>query len=406
MPEITLNEKYKPLWESDCFIYLVTGGRGSGKSFAVGDFIENLSFEQDHKILFTRYTLKTADDSIIPEFQEKVNTEEHEGHFYTTKADMINTKSGSKILFRGIRTSSGDQTANLKSIQGLTTWVLDEAEELVDEKVFNKIKQSIRKKGVTNRIILILNPKSKDHWIYKRFFKAPGVKPDFNGEHEGVCYIHTTYLENLENLSKEFLDEAEKCRIQTYDIYKYDYLGEWVLSIEGALLKMDKLKRYTELNEEGTNLMYCDTADEGKDHFAAPIGRLYGNYVYITDALFNMVDLTVNEGTVTHKIQQHKIDNCYIETNSAGAYFKRSVQALNENTPIFGLFSKANKMQRILNQSGWVMEFMVFPEHPNEELSRFMEQMCSVTWESKDNDDAADAITGLAAMIRRDYLQT
>ena len=34
---------------------------------------------------------------------------------------------------RGLQSSSGDNTANLKSIQGVTCWVLDEAEELTDE---------------------------------------------------------------------------------------------------------------------------------------------------------------------------------------------------------------------------------------------------------------------------------
>ena len=57
----------------------------------------------------------------------------YENNFYTTKDEIINKATGSKILFRGIKTSSGDQTANLKSLQGITTWVMDEAEELVDE---------------------------------------------------------------------------------------------------------------------------------------------------------------------------------------------------------------------------------------------------------------------------------
>ena len=218
--------------------------------------------------------MDSASDSVIPEFLEKVEIEGHLSAFDVTKKDIINTNSGSSILFRGIKTSSGDQTAKLKSIQGLTTWVLDEAEELTDEKVFDKIKQSIRQKGIQNRIILILNPRDINHWIYKRFFEQPGVDPKFNGEHEGVCYIHTSYLENLSNLSQEFIDEAEKCKKYTPELYKYDYLGEWVLSLEGAIFKKDKLKRYDKLNEEGTNLVAIDTADKGTDHFAGLIAEL------------------------------------------------------------------------------------------------------------------------------------
>ena len=48
--------------------------------------------------------------------------------------------------FSGIKTASGDQTAKLKSISGINTFVLDEAEELMDEESFDKIDYSIRSK--------------------------------------------------------------------------------------------------------------------------------------------------------------------------------------------------------------------------------------------------------------------
>ena len=94
-----------------------------------------LTFEAGHTILFTRYTLTSAYISIIPEFIEKLEQFGSDviQHFHITKDEIINKQTGSKIIFRGIKTSSGDQTANLKSLQGITTWVVDEAEELTDE---------------------------------------------------------------------------------------------------------------------------------------------------------------------------------------------------------------------------------------------------------------------------------
>ena len=399
---ITLNNKYKTLWSTECFITLVTGGRGSGKSFAVGDFIENLSFQKGHKILYTRYALYTTSDSIIPEFEEKIDIEDHTGHFRITKSDVTNVESGTEILFRGIKTSSGNQTAKLKSIQGLTTFVLEEAEELDDEKTFNTIMQSVRQKGMQNRIILILNPKSKDHWIYKRFFEQPNVDPAFNGEHENVCYINTSYMENLDNLSDEFVEEANRCLKYTPEIYRYDYLGEWVLSIEGSFIPYDRLNRYESINHEGAMLVYIDTADEGTDHLAGIFGYYMGGKYYPVDAIFNQVNLTINEETCKDRFETHDPDRVYIETNSFGAYFKRNLQKQTPGINIHGLNSKANKLGRILAQSGWILEFTVWPEHPNEELGRFMSQMCSVTSDTKDKDDAADCISGMAAMIRRD----
>jgi phage terminase large subunit len=167
-------QKPKEIWNNlgnDTRYFVITGGRGSGKSFEVGRFTSLLSFESNHKVLFTRQTMTSAHLSIIPEFQQKIELLELEPLFDVNRGEIRNKKSGSLIMFKGLKTSSGDQTANLKSLQGVTTWVLDEAEELIDESTFDKINLSIRQKGVQNRIILILNPATKEHWIYKRFFE-------------------------------------------------------------------------------------------------------------------------------------------------------------------------------------------------------------------------------------------
>ena len=155
---IISQSKYAPLYENtDKFITIVTGGRGSGKSYNISTFLERLSFESGHKILFSRYTMVSASMSIIPEFQEKAELDLAPEYFDVTKVDITNTYSGSVIMFRGIRTSSGVQTAKLKSIQGLTTFVCDEAEEWTSEEDFEKIMLSIRQKGIQNRIIIIMN---------------------------------------------------------------------------------------------------------------------------------------------------------------------------------------------------------------------------------------------------------
>ena len=197
---INLNHKYIPLFENDTRFFIVTGGRGSAKSFATTSFCCALSREKNHKILYTRQTMSSAHLSIIPEFQEKIELLEMSNQFSINKAEIKNIASGSEILFRGLKASSGDQTANLKSLQGITTWVLDEAEELTDEDKFDTIQRSIRSNNHQNRIILILNPATKEHWIYKRFFEGMGVEEGFNGVKDNVTYIHTSFLDNVDHL--------------------------------------------------------------------------------------------------------------------------------------------------------------------------------------------------------------
>jgi len=233
---IQIKDRYKSLG-SDSRYFVVTGGRGSGKSYSLNLFLLLLTYEAGHVILFTRYTLTSAHVSIIPEFIDKIDTADLRADFHITKDEIINLKTGSKILFKGIKTSSGTQTANLKSLAGVTTWVLDEAEELDNEEIFDKIDFSIRVKELQNRVILILNPSTKEHFIYKRFFESKGVEGGVNTVNGDTTYIHTTYLDNVENLSSSYLARIEDIKINNPSKYKSVILGFWLDKAEGVVFQ-------------------------------------------------------------------------------------------------------------------------------------------------------------------------
>ena len=187
------------------------------------------------RVLFTRYTMVSAHLSIIPEFLEKIGLLGYDNNFSVNKAEVVNLGNKSDILFRGIKTSAGNQTASLKSLQGISTWVLDEAEELVDENIFDTIDLSIREKKVQNRIILVLNPVTKEHWIYKRFFEERGVESGFNGSKGNVCYIHSTYLDNILNLSQSFLERIKTIKHKDFKKYTHKIMGGWLDKAEGVV---------------------------------------------------------------------------------------------------------------------------------------------------------------------------
>ena len=232
MPILT---NYKPLFQKPKGRYfLVTGGRGSGKSYSVNYFLLRLTYNPNHVILFTRWTMVSANISIIPEFIDKIELEGWHNDFEITQNEIINKITGSKILFRGIKTSQGTATANLKSISGVTTWVLDEAEELVDEDVFDRIDLSIRSLDAPNRVILVMNPSFKSHWIYKRFISQ---------EREDTNYIHTTYLHNKKNLSQSFIDQANRVKEENLHRYEHLFLGKWLDDAEGLLWNRPILDR-------------------------------------------------------------------------------------------------------------------------------------------------------------------
>ena len=240
-----MHEKYNS-FGNDTRYFVLTGGRGSGKSFAATVFLVLLTYERGHKILFTRYTMTSASSSIIPEFIEKLELMDVVEDFRITKDEITNIKTGSSILFKGIKTASGNQTAALKSLNAITTFVLDEAEELIDEDVFDKIDQSVRVKDKPNRVMLILNPTTKEHWIYGRFYENRGIPDKFNGIKDNVTFIHTTYIDNIKNLSESFLIQIDDIRKRRPEKYEHQILGGWLNRAEGVIFTNWRLGQFND----------------------------------------------------------------------------------------------------------------------------------------------------------------
>jgi phage terminase large subunit len=238
---VEINEVYKPLYTSKKRYFFVTGGRGSLKSTSVHDFVQRLTYELGHGVLFTRYTMTAAEKSIIPEFKIVAQRNGSINDFKFSGNVVTNKITGSFILFSGIKTSQGDQTANLKSIAGITTWIIDEGEDFNDEVTFDDIDDSVRIPNIQNRVIWIQNPSTKEHFIYDRWIAKNPIQKDVEGfkvtmsNHQDVEHIHTTYHIAKKFLNQSFLDKAETQRIENPKRYYHKYIGGWLEKAEGVI---------------------------------------------------------------------------------------------------------------------------------------------------------------------------
>ena len=223
---ITLNRKWEALGGDERY-YLCIGGRGSSKSFSVAFYILMLTFELGHRILYTRKTLTSAHLSIIPQFNEIIELSGLKDAFDVTAVGITNKHTGSEILFKGLTTSNGENTAALKSLTGITTVVVDEAEELTNEELFNKVDLSVRVKGIKNKMILIMNPSTKEHWAYEKLY--------LRRHDDDVCAIETTYLDNVDNLSESFISQATLMQKRAPQQYEHVMLGSWRDVAEGVI---------------------------------------------------------------------------------------------------------------------------------------------------------------------------
>lgn len=243
---ILLNDKYKPLFENKTRYNVVSGGRGSGKSFSVALYLLLLTFEDNRTILFARYTMTSIAISIFPEFKDKIEILKLEDIFDITKSEIINKRTGSKIIFRGIKTGSSIQTANLKSIANVDTLVIDEAEEIPDEETFDKIDLSIRSSRHYNKIIILFNPTTKASWIYERFFEKRGIDGGTNLIKDDVTYIHTTYKDVEDKLPDSLLESIRRRQKEDPDWYRHIILGGFLDVAEGVIFNNWEIGEFNE----------------------------------------------------------------------------------------------------------------------------------------------------------------
>ncbi len=407
---IKVPDKYVSLYTTDKFINLVTGGRGGAKSFNIALFLLRLTYEKGHIILYTRYTMTSARVSIIPEFIDKLEREGILEDFKVNNDEILNLRTGSKILFRGIKTSSGNQTAKLKSIQGLTTFVVDEAEEWHNEEDYQTILLSIREISARNRVIIIMNPSNRTHFIYKKYIKATHKKitiEDYQVEistHDKVNHIHTTYHDNTKYLADNFFEELKMLKLDR-DLYGHKAIGQWQDNPEG--LMYPELQYFSHDLPQGSTYSFTDPADTGDDYLCTWFVRATDTGLYVYDALYTLESSDV---TIPRMESMMSLNNCilnWIESNNQGSVFVNMLQSKVPN--VHGVYENTNKVVRMKHHAPLV-NFIKFKESGSAEYLLAIEHMRAVPKTIKAKGagmdiDSADCMTSLLRYFYNNFPQ-
>tara|TARA_R110000803_G_scaffold37563_1_gene80924 strand:+ start:597 stop:1832 length:1236 start_codon:yes stop_codon:yes gene_type:complete len=239
---LNLSPKFAPLFEMDGNSFstvVITGGRFSSKSFAASLASIVSTIKYNHRVFYSRYTSASLRDSIFAEVVEKIEMLGMQNAFDIQQSRIVSKFNNSQILFKGLKAGSGGQSANLKGMSNFSMLIIDEAEEIPDEATYDKLSLSIRGNSKDDEYgnvrVLILNPATKENFIYKKFFERKGVREGFNGIKDGVCYIHTSYLDCLEHVPDDILNHFEEMKIQNPKKYEHIVLGGWLNSAEGTV---------------------------------------------------------------------------------------------------------------------------------------------------------------------------
>lgn len=235
MMEFHILPAYKTLFHSNKTYHLISGGRASGKSTQVAVYFIMKLFGEDYfRGVISRYTSKSIKHSIYQDIMDLL-TKMNLLPYIKVSGDTIEHKTnGNMILCHSIKLAEGSMTAKSKGLSNVTHLIIDEATELDDEEEYFKLVDSFRYKG-ERRVFLCFNPSTEDSWIFRRFYLPGGLpNPKWNEDHN---FIHTTYLDNIENIDPKKVLEWERMKELDPEYYEHHILGKWRKRGEGQILK-------------------------------------------------------------------------------------------------------------------------------------------------------------------------
>lgn len=342
MPKI--NDIHQLLYTSDQRYVYEKGGRGSGKSFVISDYALRLTYDLNRVVLFLRYTMVSASVSIVPEFETQMSNNDCKHEFHISGSEITNKKTGSKIIFKGVRTSSLNQTANLKSVQGLTDVIYDEFEEHPDQDSFDKLDESVRSIIASNKMVLVSNALHKQSWQHKQFFEPDGLYYTMTDR------INTTYRDNLQNLSASWHQKRLIVKNRDRRKYERDYEGINFEDAEGALWNYSLIKKVSSLPLMKKIVIPIDpavTSDPNSDeHGILAVGLGFDGNAYVFDdesGIYTPNGMAVKAIGLYDKWQANLIIG---EANNGGDFIEAVIRSVDKSVAYKKVHASRGKVTR------------------------------------------------------------
>lgn len=180
---------------------------------------------------------------------------------------------------------------------------------------------------------------------------------------------------------------------------------------KGRLFPDKNLNRFFKLPEDSPAIVVaaCDTAEKGSDSVCMPIAYIYGDDVFIPDAVFSNGTPEHTKPECAMKLVKHKVSIAQFESNSAGEYFGRDVEAImtkqGGKTSIRLKRNQTNKTTRIEVESDFILKHFYFLDRSlytsQSEYGLMMTEFTTYVRSGKvPHDDAPDGLAQLSELIR------
>jgi phage terminase large subunit len=154
--------KIIPLYETNKRYKVLYGGRGSGKSIGIADYLLVKGYEKTERILCTREYQNSIAQSVHTLLRDRIKVLNLQTVYNVTEKMILNRENGTEFYFRGLWNNED----NIKSIQGVTKcWV--EESQAISRRSLDVLIPTIREEN--SEIIFSLNPTNEDDPVYTDF---------------------------------------------------------------------------------------------------------------------------------------------------------------------------------------------------------------------------------------------
>lgn len=405
--------KFEPLFRNEIKqrIVIYYGGRGSGKTSAIVNFLTLKLFEEKNiNILVLRKNEKDNRTSTYEEFIKIIRDNNLDSIFISRIEKLLNFNlttitnnvTKCKIWFAGFSEAT---FSNIKGKANVKYCWIEEA-DFIKKELWEVLIPSIR--AESSQFFLTLNPKTSQDFIYKEY-----IKDKINNNYIYTCEVN--YSDNI-----YFPAVMEKDRLFDYENkpqseYEHVWLGKPADRI-GSLINVDKIGFFDDFLSKEKYYFYqnlfisCDTAFSTKTNADYSVLSLFGvwkpnnsdkyelHYLRMIRGKWDFNSLIENVKNLynfTNEIY-HKSPILIIETKGSGISLKQELER-NFNIEIVGVNPTLDKYTRFVEAMPYIYNDLKFPlskniinnfiEDVKEELIYFRAD------DSHKHDDIIDTIT-------------
>ena len=236
--------------------YAYSGGRASGKSWAVAQNLVTMAATKPTIILCAREYQNSMADSVYKLLVQSIDRLQLAG-FHPT-VDSITHVNGSQFIFRGLH----NNLQSIKSMEGIDVCWVEEAQTITRESL-DVLIPTIRKTDST--IILTWNPLTHDDPVMRRFHS--NINPKIKAQ---TLYTHTTWKDVRTLLSADTLHMIDAAK-DTPE-YAHIWLGQPYENTRNQIMSWEQLHNATlRKGDDGAYSFGVDIARYGQDRTALAI---------------------------------------------------------------------------------------------------------------------------------------